>query len=104
MSRSNFLAEPGKFVQRDAKGNEYAFHGVYHAIIPAKLLVYTFEFEGTPGHVLLETVNFSENGGKTMVTDHVVYQSVEVRDGMLHSGMEVGSNESMERLEELLAR
>ena len=49
-----------RFVQRDAHGNEYAFNGVYHQILPPERLVYTFEFEGMPGHVLLETVTFEE--------------------------------------------
>ena len=38
-----------RFVQRDGEGNEYAFHGVYHAIASPERLVYTFEFEGMPG-------------------------------------------------------
>lgn len=43
-----------RFVQRDASGNEYAFHGVYHESLAPERLVYTFEFEGAPGNVLLE--------------------------------------------------
>lgn len=94
-----------RFVQRDAEGNEYAFHGVYHAIVSPERLVYTFEFDGIPGHVLLATVTFEElNDGKTKLTDRSVFQSVEDRDGMLKSGMEEGAAESMDRFAELLAK
>jgi uncharacterized protein YndB with AHSA1/START domain len=91
-----------RFVQRDVEGNEYAFNGVYREIVPSERLSYTFEFEGMPGHVLIETVTFEEQDGKTRLTVTGSYQSVEDRDGMLQSGMEEGANESYERLVELL--
>ena len=91
-----------RFVQHDADGNEFAFNGVYREIVPPERLSYTFEFEGMPGHVLVETVTFEEQNGKTKVTVTGLYQSVEDRDGMLQSGMEEGANESYERLVELL--
>ena len=91
-----------RFVQRDAGGNEYAFHGVYHEIVPPERLVYTFEFEGMPGHVLLETVTFEEHAAKTILTNRSVFQTVGDRDGMLKSGMEEGAAETMDRFAELL--
>ncbi len=93
-----------RVVQRDADGNEYAFHGVYHAVDTLVRLVRTFEFEGTPGHVLLETVTFEDLGSKTKLIDQSVFQSVEDRDAMFGAGMEEGSAESMERLAEILAK
>lgn len=92
-----------RFISKDSAGNEYAFHGVYHAVIPNDRLVYTFEFEGMPGHVLLETIIFEEHDGKTLVSDMSVFQTVEARDGMLENGMEEGANESFDQMEELLA-
>jgi uncharacterized protein YndB with AHSA1/START domain len=92
-----------RMVQRDGDGNEFAFFGIYHQVTAPERLVYTFEFEGMPGHVLLETIDFEEYNGKTRVIDSSVFQSVEARDGMLQSGMEQGANESMDQLEELLA-
>lgn len=91
-----------RFVQRDAAGNEYAFNGEYREIAPPGRLSYTFEFEGMPGHVLLETVTFEEHDGQTKVTVTSLFQSVEDRDGMLQSGMEQGAKESQDRLAELL--
>jgi len=92
-----------RFVQRDADGHEYAFNGEYKEIVPPERLAYTFEFEGLPGHVLLETVTFEEQGDKTKVKVLSLFDSVEDRDGMLQSGMEAGANESNDRLAELLA-
>jgi len=93
-----------RFVERGADGVEYGFHGVYHAIVVPERIVQTFEFEGVPGHVLLETFTLEERDGVTTLTSQSVYQSVEDRDGMVQSGMEEGANESMDRLEELLGR
>jgi len=91
-----------RFVSRDPAGNEYGFHGVYHAVESLARVVNTFEFEGMPGHILLETITFEEQDGKTTLTNHSVFQSVADRDGMLSSGMEAGATASMDRLAELL--
>lgn len=91
-----------RFVQRDADGNEYGFRGVFHEVTAPERLVYTFEFEPMPGHILLETITFEEHNGKTRLVDTSVFQTVEDRDGMIASGMEGGAEESWDRLEELL--
>ncbi|MCA9904324.1 MAG: SRPBCC family protein [Anaerolineae bacterium] len=91
-----------RYIQRDADGNEYRFRGVFHDIVAPERLAFTFEFEGMPGHVLLETVTFEERDGKTLVTDTSVFQSVDDRDGMLQSGMEGGASDSWDRMAELL--
>ena len=92
-----------RMIHRDAEGNEYAFHGVFHDVSAPERIVQTFEFEGMPGHVSLETATFEDVGGRTLVTGRSVFQSVVDRDGMVASGMEVGVNDSNERLAELLA-
>ena len=92
-----------RFIQRDAAGNEFAFHGVYHEVVAPERIVGTFEFEGMPGHVALETSTLEDLGGRTRLTTISVFQTVEDRDGMAASGMELGASESMDRLEELLA-
>ncbi len=93
-----------RFVQRDRGGKEYAFHGVYHEAVSPERLVCTFEFEGMPGHVMLETVTFEEQDGTTKLTAKPVFQTVEDRDTMLKSGIEKGAAESMERLAGQLAK
>jgi len=94
-----------RYVQRDQQGTEFAFHGVYHAITAPERIVDTFEFEGMPGHVMLETMTLeAQADGTTKVIVSSVFQSVADRDGMLSSGMEEGANESYDRLAELLAK
>jgi uncharacterized protein YndB with AHSA1/START domain len=93
-----------RIIQRDANGAEHAFHGVYHEVAAPERIVGTFEYEGTPGHVMLETVSFEERGGRTVMTDLSVFQSVADRDAMVGAGMEQGAAESMHRLAELLAK
>jgi hypothetical protein len=66
--------------------------------------VQTFEFEGAPGHVALQTATFSDRGGSTLVRTVSAFQSVEDRDAMVASGMERGARDSDERLAELLAQ
>jgi uncharacterized protein YndB with AHSA1/START domain len=92
-----------RFIHRDADGNEFGFHGVFHGAPSVDGIVRTFEFEGFPGHVSLETLTLEDRDGKTLVGTNVVFQSIADRDGMLQSGMERGYNESMDRLDELLA-
>ena len=93
-----------RYIQRDAENNLYAFHGVYHTVLVPTQLVYTFEFEGMPGHVLMETINFASENNKTKVTSTSIFQSVEDRDGMFKSGAEEGSSESQDRLATLLSK
>lgn len=97
-------ARPGgkwRFLNRDTDGTEYAFHGVFHDAVEPDRVVWTFEFEGAPGHVNLETVTLEETDGKTKYTSVSVAGSVEERDAIVQSGMESGARETMDRLAEL---
>jgi uncharacterized protein YndB with AHSA1/START domain len=96
-----------RYIQKDQEGNEYAFHGVNHEVLPPERIIGTFEYEGLPetGHVILQTLKLeSLPGNRTRIIDQSVFQSVEDRDGMLQSGMELGVDESYQRLDELLEK
>ena len=93
-----------RIVQTDAAGNSYGFHGVYHEVSPSQRIVRTFEYEGEPGHVILETTILENLSGKTAVTVQSVFQSIADRDGMMQAGMERGIRESYERLDTLLPK
>jgi uncharacterized protein YndB with AHSA1/START domain len=93
-----------RFVQRAPDGGVHAFHGVYHGIEQPARVVQTFEYEGVPGHVSLDSATLEERDGKTIMTSLSVFQSVEDRDGMVQSGMESGVREGDDRLAELLAK
>ena len=94
-----------RYVNRDTDSTEYGFHGVFHGTpSPDAGIVQTFEFEGAPGRVSLQTLTMEEHGGKTLLHINSVFQSVADRDAMVQSGMEEGFNESLERLDEIVAK
>ena len=93
-----------RYVHQDAQGHEYGFHGVFHGTPSPDAIVATFEFEGAPGHVKLDTTTFEQHGGTTRMRAVSSFQSVQDRDAMVASGMERGVRDSADRLAELLAR
>ena len=93
-----------RYVNIDTDGTEYGFHGVFHGTPSPDGMTQTFEFEGAPGHVSLDTLVLEDRGGRTLIRATSVHQSVEARDAMIASGMEGGVVEGFERLDELLAR
>lgn len=92
-----------RFIARDPDGVEQAFRGIYREVTPPERLVQTFEWEGMPGHVIIDTVTFEDLGGGTKLTTTSLFHTGQERDGMLASGMEQGLTETHDRLAELLA-
>jgi uncharacterized protein YndB with AHSA1/START domain len=92
-----------RFVLRNPDGSETGFRGTYREVTPPERIVQTFEWEGMPGHVSVETATFEDLGDRTRVITTSVFHTTEERDGMLGSGMEGGLNETYARLDELLA-
>ena len=83
----------------------YGFHGSFHEVRPAEMIVQTFTFEGFPDGVALERVVFEDLGnGRTRLTATSLVDSFEERDAFVASGMEQGVREGYERLDELLAK
>jgi uncharacterized protein YndB with AHSA1/START domain len=93
-----------RFLARDCDGGETAFRGTYREVSPPERIVQTFEWEGMPGHVCVETATFEDLGDRTKVITTSLFHTTEERDGMLGSGMEGGMNETYARLDELLER
>ena len=89
---------------RESDGSETAFRGTYRKITAPELIEQTFEWEGMPGHVCVERMEFEDLGDRTKVTTMTLFHTTEERDGMIGSGMEGGMNETYARLDELLAR
>jgi uncharacterized protein YndB with AHSA1/START domain len=99
-------AVPGgqwRYVQVAEDGAVHAFHGFFNLVESARRIVATFEYEGTPGHVLLNDLRFDEIEGVTRLVQKSVYLSVADRDAMVAAGMSVGLEHSMQRLDELFA-
>jgi uncharacterized protein YndB with AHSA1/START domain len=89
---------------RPADGLDTGFYGSFHEVRPNERLVQTFTWEGAPDGVSLETMTFEDlPGGRCRIVGTSVVESVELRDMMLSSGMDVGVNEGYKKLDKLLA-
>ena len=86
-------------------GVEVAFRGWYREIVPNERLVYTEMYEAVQQsedeEVTLNTVTFTEKGGRTLVTTLVEAPTREVRDMILNSGMEAGMQDAFDLLEQV---
>lgn len=100
------VVEPGghwRYVEHHEGGSD-GFEGRYRLVAPPERIEQTFEWDGMPGHVAVNTTTFEEiAGGRTRVTTHSLFMTAEDRDGMLSSGMESGLMESYAALDRLLA-
>jgi uncharacterized protein YndB with AHSA1/START domain len=93
-----------RYVQRNPEGQEFAFNGVFHVVRENDFAIQTFEFEGFPDVVSIESLTFQDLGnGRTRLRAHAVYPTLEARDGMIASNMEVGVVEGYERLDKVAA-
>ena len=105
IERWDFEPQGGyRYVHRDPDGNEYRFNGTFHTVRPNEFAVQTFEFEGAPDIVSIESITFEDLGdGRTRVRAHSAYPTVASRDAMVEHGMETGVVEGYARLDSLLA-
>ena len=93
-----------RFIAHNSDGSQTGFRGTYREVSPPERIVQTFEWDGMPGYVSVETAVFEDLGDRTKVTTTSIFHTTKERDGMLGSGMEGGLNETYQRLDELLAR
>jgi uncharacterized protein YndB with AHSA1/START domain len=92
-----------RFVEHGPDG-EHGFEGRYREVTPPERLVQTFEWDGMPGYVAVDTAVFEDLGdGRTKLVTTSLFHTTEERDGMLESGMETGLNQSYAALDKLLA-
>ncbi|HZM68045.1 MAG TPA: SRPBCC family protein [Nakamurella sp.] len=105
IQRYDFTTGGGyRYVHRNPQGQEFAFNGVFHVVRDNEFAIQTFEFEGFPDVVAIESLRFEDLGdGRTRLVAHSVYPSLESRDGMVASNMEVGVTEGYERLDKVAA-
>ena len=96
--------QPGggwRFVVRGPDGSEMVMRGKIREMARPERLVHVESFDDYPGEALV-TTTFVEERGKTTVTINLVYESKDVRDAVVRSGMEHGAAESYDRLAEFL--
>jgi uncharacterized protein YndB with AHSA1/START domain len=91
-----------RFTEKMEDG-ETGFRGVYREIVPGKRLAQTFEWDGMPGRVSVDTITFEADGDGTRATSHTIFHYAEERDGMVDAGMQNGLEQSYAQLDRLLA-
>jgi uncharacterized protein YndB with AHSA1/START domain len=105
IDRWDFVPQGGyRYVHTNPQGESFGFSGTFHTVRENEFAIQTFEFDGWPDVVSLESITFDDlGGGRSRVRIHSVYPSVETRDGMIQSNMELGVREGYERLDALVA-
>jgi uncharacterized protein YndB with AHSA1/START domain len=93
-----------RFVEHAPDG-VHGFEGRFREVTPPSRLVQTFEWDGMPGHVVVNTQVLEDLGdGRTKVVVTSLFHTTEERDGMLNSGMTTGQEQSYRALDALLAK
>jgi uncharacterized protein YndB with AHSA1/START domain/uncharacterized membrane protein YphA (DoxX/SURF4 family) len=111
-----------RIVMRSSDGVEYPVKGVYHEVAEPERLVMSVDCsehpaewqdlvkpsrakgEDNPAGKMQSTVSLEDVGGKTRLTIRMRFESAAIRDALLKIGMNEGWNESLERLEPILAK
>jgi uncharacterized protein YndB with AHSA1/START domain len=92
-----------RFVEHSDHG-VHGFEGRYREIVPIERIVTSFEWDGMPAHVAIQTMTLEQLAdGRTKLVSTALFHTDAERDGMMSSGMEGGANQSYEALDRLLA-
>jgi uncharacterized protein YndB with AHSA1/START domain len=97
-------ARPGgtyRYVYRTPDGKEFSFAGVYREVSAARTVL-TQRFNDQPSEAVI-TTTLTERAGVTTMRSVMTFESAEVRDMVIKTGMETGASESYDNLDQLLA-
>jgi len=95
------VGERYRYEWRNAKGTQFGIGGVCREFTPPERIVSSEFMDGYPSESQT-TVVLTEQDGKTTLTLTILYESREVRDTALKTGMEHGVKASYDRLAALL--
>ncbi len=115
------VGEEYRITMRSPEGIEYPISGVYLEITEPSRLVWTMNCDEHPedwhklvnqhrpdkgGNIgeMLATTTFEEENGKTKLTIRVEFESITDRNALVKIGMADGWSESLDKLQELLAK
>jgi len=91
-----------RFVEHSNDG-VHGFEGRFREVTPPERIVQTFEWDGMPAYVIINTTTLEDLGdGRTKLVTTSQFYTNEERDGFLQSGMEGGLNQSYAALDRLL--
>jgi uncharacterized protein YndB with AHSA1/START domain len=86
-----------RLVMREPDGREHNISGTYWEIVPARKLVFTWNWDGGPDVETLVTLNFRDKGGATELTlTHTKFADEEARD--MHNDGWMGCVGRLEKL------
>ena len=92
-----------RYVEHTPDGQAHGFEGRYREVVPEERVVRTFEWDGMPGYVSVETATFEDMGdGRTRLVVVAIFHTVPERDGMLQA-MGDGVEQSYAALDRVLA-
>lgn len=92
-----------RFVEHAPEGI-HGFEGRFREVTPPERMVQTFEWDGMPGHVLVQTLELEALGSdRTRLVTTALFHTSEERDGMIEAGMQEGLDQSYDALDRLLA-
>lgn len=87
---------------RGPDGTTYPMGGTFHEVVPPERLVFTstalVDDSGNPQLVNLNTITFEEHNGKTKLTVHVRVMKATPAAAPALAGMDMGWNQSLDRL------
>lgn len=90
--------------EEHSEGQVHGFEGRFGDIEPQSRIVQTFEWDGLPTHVSLDTAEFVDLAdGRTLIRSTTLFLTQADRDGMVNAGMEGGLSQSYAALDRLLA-
>lgn len=91
-----------QYVTTDPLGNKHGFNGVIHEFVQDQKITRTFEMENSPFPPQLEFLEFESLGEeKSILTMHIVFKSVSLRDQLLKMPFAQGINMAHNRLQEI---
>lgn len=91
-----------RYVETSEDGTKNVFYGEFKVVDEPNTISYTFEYEPWAGHVMVDTLTFTEEDGKTTISGVTTFDNLEDLDGMVGSGMEKGAVISWDKLQKLV--
>ena len=92
-----------RFVEHSDDG-DHGFEGRFREVVPPEKLSMTFEWDGAPGHTVVQTMTLEDLGdNRTRMVSTSMFFTKDDCDAMMSSGMEGGMNESYQALDRVLA-
>ena len=91
-----------RFVSQGQGGSEFVCGGVFKDVAPPERIVQTFGMEANPGHEFTQTITFTAQGDKTLVTTEAKFKSPEDLNQTLNYGMKNGADYGHARIDAYL--